>query len=146
MIRAWNITGKIQTNNLGDNIMAFIFSAKNEMEKVSNLTWTFRDYQMVIAKWPPDKALAEIDLDHTSFWVHVYGLPVAHINLTTAAEIGNNIGRFIKADLNSPAQKWKKSVRIQVEININQPLISAMKLSGNGKNQLMVEISKFLRL
>ncbi|KAL3640430.1 hypothetical protein CASFOL_015398 [Castilleja foliolosa] len=70
ILRAWNISGKITSNTLGDNKMAFIFSDKRDMEKVLNMTWTFRDHQLVIARWPPDKAVDEVNLDVTRFWVH----------------------------------------------------------------------------
>ncbi|KAL3638072.1 hypothetical protein CASFOL_018085 [Castilleja foliolosa] len=88
---------------------------------------------MIVARWPPDKSLDEIELDHTIFWVHIFGLPVSQTNLSTAREMGNNLGRFITADLHSPSQKWKKSMRMQIEINTTKPLVSTINIPRNDR-------------
>ncbi|KAL3623079.1 hypothetical protein CASFOL_031895 [Castilleja foliolosa] len=140
MLKSWNITGKVATNQLGDNKMAFIFAEKRDMEKVLNNTWTFRDHETVIAWWPPDKALAEVDLDTARFWVHIYGIPVSYINVPNVEKLANEIGTFVKTDLHSPAQKWKNSVKIKIDLNINKPLISFLDFTCSGGKKLLLEI------
>ncbi|KAL3647079.1 hypothetical protein CASFOL_008047 [Castilleja foliolosa] len=140
IIKAWNPDNKISTNLLADNTMAFVFESIQDLEKVCNASWTFRDHQVIIARWPPDKAHADIDLDKTSLWVHAIGVPVAFINANNARAIGNTLGRFIKADLHSPAQKWKKSLRLQIEIDIAKPLASSLIFSIAGRAKISIEI------
>ncbi|KAL3635168.1 hypothetical protein CASFOL_019715 [Castilleja foliolosa] len=138
MIKAWNPSGKISSNLLSDNTMAFIFEERKDMEKVYNQAWTFRDHQMVVAKWPPDKALTEIDLTKTLFWVHIFGLPVCFINLENAKFIGDGIGKFVKEDL-GPGQKWKYSLKMQIEIDTQEPLLGAMIFQVGG-TKIKIEI------
>ncbi|KAL3649384.1 hypothetical protein CASFOL_005787 [Castilleja foliolosa] len=140
ILRAWNITGKISANSLGDNMMAFIFSEEKDLEKVMNLSWTFRDHQLVIARWPPDKSLAEINLHKTIFWVHFFGVQVKFINQENAEKMGNEIGTFIKTDLHSSAQRWKKSLRIQVEIDVTKPLSSSLMFALTDQRKIPLEI------
>ncbi|KAL3628308.1 hypothetical protein CASFOL_027354 [Castilleja foliolosa] len=102
LMKAWNPIGNIATHQLGDNMLAAVFDNERDLIKVQNSTWTFRDQHIVVAKWPPDKALAEVDLTKISFWVQVFGLPVSYNNLETAKTIGGVLGTFIKADLNAP--------------------------------------------
>ncbi|KAL3636637.1 hypothetical protein CASFOL_018936 [Castilleja foliolosa] len=140
ILRAWNPSGKVLTNTLHTNTMAFIFDKEDDIHKVLNSTWTYRDQHIVIARWPPDKSLPEITLDKILFWVHIFGIPVCYANLNTAQAIGGMLGTFVKSDINSNTQRWKKSIRVQVEIDINKPLISSMVLYCNSRNRFLTEI------
>ncbi|KAL3634942.1 hypothetical protein CASFOL_021996 [Castilleja foliolosa] len=138
--KAWNVAGRVNTNLLQENTMAFIFNEKKDQERVLNSSWSFRDHQVIVAEWPKEKALTEIDLSKTRFWIHVVGIPVAWIDQEMAENIGNFVGSFVKADLGSPAHKWRKSLRIQVEIDISEALTTAMLIGTNGRKKILLEI------
>ncbi|KAL3614937.1 hypothetical protein CASFOL_040598 [Castilleja foliolosa] len=140
ILKAWSLTGYVSTNKLGDNTLAFVFDKKEDIFRILNSTWTFRDSHIAITRWPPDKALADMDLTKILFWVQAYGLPVNYTNLEAAKNIGEVLGKFIKADLNSTNAKWKRSLRLQVELDTNRKLQSSMVISVNGKSKLMIEI------
>ncbi|KAL3649264.1 hypothetical protein CASFOL_005667 [Castilleja foliolosa] len=140
ILRSWNPSGKVLTNPLQNNTMAFIFNKEEDINKILNATWTFRDQQIAIARWPPDKSITEVNLNKILFWVHVFGIPVCYANLTTAQAIGGMIGTFVKSDINLATQKWKRSIRIQVELDINKPLISSMVLYCNSRSRFLTEI------
>ncbi|KAL3638819.1 hypothetical protein CASFOL_016726 [Castilleja foliolosa] len=140
MIKAWKPNKKTTTNLLEDNTMAFVFDDEEDMEKVLNNAWTFRDHQLVISRWPPDQALAEINLDKVTFWIHAIGVPVSYTNLRNAQVIGDELGRFVKSDMRSVAHKWKKSMRIQVEFDIFKPLKSTLAFSCPSRPGLFIEI------
>lgn len=140
ILKAWNPKKKVSTNLLQGNLMAWIFEDENDLSKILNLSWTFRDLQIIIAHWPPDKSLAEINLNKIILWIQAFGIPVCYTTLNTAKFIGNTVGTFIKADLNAATQKWKKSLRIQVEIDILKPLHNSVILSCNGRSRIRIEI------
>ncbi|KAL3635186.1 hypothetical protein CASFOL_019733 [Castilleja foliolosa] len=140
ILRAWNPTGKVSSNPLENNTIAFVFEDVKDMNKAYNSTWNFRDNHIVIAKWPPEKALSEINLNKTIFWVQAYGILVCYTNSETAESIGGILGTYIKSDLQSPTAKWKKSLRIQVEIDIMEKFHSAIVMSVNGRTRILVEI------
>ncbi|KAL3655175.1 hypothetical protein CASFOL_000961 [Castilleja foliolosa] len=140
MIKAWNITGKVSTNQLGDNKMAFVFAEEKDMSKVLNNTWTFRDHQTVITWWPPDEAHTDVNLEKARFWLHFFGIAVTYINKENAEAIGNEIGTFIRSDLHSPAQKWRNSLKMQIDLDIHKPLRSTINFTCNGGKQILVEV------
>ncbi|KAL3642056.1 hypothetical protein CASFOL_012871 [Castilleja foliolosa] len=140
ILRAWNPTKKVTTNTLSDNSMAFIFEEEMDLNKVLRSSWTFRDHQLVVAKWPPDKPLNEVNLEKISFWVQAFGIPVKYTNTNTAEAIGKVLGGLLKADLNSPTQRWRKSLRIQVEMDLSQSLQSNIILSFNGNTKTLIEL------
>ncbi|KAL3640144.1 hypothetical protein CASFOL_015112 [Castilleja foliolosa] len=140
LLKAWNPNGKVISNILNNNTAAFIFEDVKDYDKVMNQTWTFRDHLIITASWPQDKALDEIDLNTTPFWIQASGIPVNCITTKTAIVIGDSIGRFIKTDLNSANQRWKKALRVQVHLDIQKPLMSNMVLSINGRTRILMEI------
>ncbi|KAL3626524.1 hypothetical protein CASFOL_030073 [Castilleja foliolosa] len=142
ILRAWNPTKPVSTNILPSNSMAFIFEEEADLNKVLNSSWTFRDHQLIVAKWPPDKPLFEIDLQKITLWVQAFGIPVHYTNASTAEAIGKALGKLIKADLNNPAQRWRKSLRIQVEMDISHPLQSNILLTFTGGSKSLIELSR----
>lgn len=50
------------------------------------------------------------------------------------------MGNFIKADLHSSAQRWKKALTIHVDIDILQPLTSSVLLPCPGRESIPIEI------
>lgn len=140
ILKAWNPKSKVSSNLLQPNLMAFVFEDADDYSKILNLSWTFRDFQIITAKWPPDKALDDIDLNKATFWIQASGIPVCYTNINTAKFIGNTVGKFLKTDLSSAAQKWRKFLRIQVEIDILKPLHSSVVLSCTGRSRILIEI------
>ncbi|KAL3653668.1 hypothetical protein CASFOL_003349 [Castilleja foliolosa] len=57
-----------------------------------------------------------------------------------ATNIGNFVGSFVKADLSTSAHKWRKSLRIQVDIDISKPLTTVMLIGSNGRKKILLEI------
>lgn len=110
ILKAWNPKNRVTTNQLQQNLMAFVFEDPADVDKITNLSWSFRDSQIIIQRWPPDKALHDIDLNKATFWIQAFNIPVCFINLPTAELIGNSVGQFLKTDLNSSSQRWKKSL------------------------------------
>ncbi|KAL3628525.1 hypothetical protein CASFOL_027571 [Castilleja foliolosa] len=140
IIKAWSPKGKTTANHLENNMAAFVFEDQRDTVKILNSTWTFRDHHIAIAHWPPDKSLPEINLGKIKFWIHAIGLPISYTNHDTAKLIGDTIGSFIKADLGSSTSRWKKALRIQIEVDLSQKLHSAISISVNGKNKIIAEI------
>ncbi|KAL3634161.1 hypothetical protein CASFOL_021215 [Castilleja foliolosa] len=137
--KAWNIPGNVTTNLLQENTMVFVFNEKDKA-KVLNSTWTFRDHQVLIVEWPEEKALHEIEMTKIRFWIHVFGIPAAWIDQEMAENVGNFAGKFVKADLGTLGHKWRKSLRIQIDVDILKPLTTLMLIGHNGRKKILLEI------
>lgn len=140
ILKAWNPKGKVNTNLQQTNTMAFIFESDNDVTKTLNQSWSFRDSQIITQRWPPDKALHEIDLDKANFCLQAFNIPVCYTNQSTATFIGNQVGTFLKTDLNSASQKWEKALRIQVELNLHKPLTRSISIPCQGRPNFLIEL------
>lgn len=120
--------------------MAFVFEDENDQIKILNLSWSFRDLQILVQSWPPDKSLQEIDLNTTTYWIQAYNIHVCLINNENATAIGNQIGRFIKTEHQAPGQRWKKFVRVQVQVDILKPLSTIALLPCKDRPNILIEV------
>ncbi|KAG8383980.1 hypothetical protein BUALT_Bualt04G0070200 [Buddleja alternifolia] len=140
LLRAWNCKSHVHVDEFDDNRMAFVFKEKNDFDKVVNLSpWSFRGQLVVLQQWHPDYTENDIKLDHAQFWIQVSNLPVRLMN-TVMAKIGNMLGTSIKTDLVSECQRWKKFLRITVELDITSPLKDMASLKNPAGGEIEAEI------
>ncbi|KAG8387753.1 hypothetical protein BUALT_Bualt02G0054100 [Buddleja alternifolia] len=131
----------MEMNSVEENKYAFIFKEKSDLDKVLKMApWSFRGHLVILRQWDPDKSVENINLDSALFWVQARNLPVRSINTATAKIIGDTIGRFVKTDLVSENQRWRKALRIRVELNVHKPLTDSIKLQTPQGNVICVEI------
>lgn len=81
--------------------MAFIFEEFAYVENFLNLLDFSGYHHVIVRSWPHDKALDEINLNQTTFWIQAIGIPICFTNPESANFIGNAVGKSLKADLNS---------------------------------------------
>ncbi|KAG8388292.1 hypothetical protein BUALT_Bualt02G0110400 [Buddleja alternifolia] len=113
LLKAWGIGNSISVKTLETNTLAFIF----------------------------DKEEQKIDLSKTMMWIQAYNLPVIYTNQENAELIGNSVGTYIKADLAKDTMKWKKTLRIRIEVeDINRPLKDKISLRCSDDKVILVEI------
>ncbi|KAG8363681.1 hypothetical protein BUALT_Bualt19G0047700 [Buddleja alternifolia] len=114
---------KVTCNDIEDNKFAFVFYDKGDFDKVLNMSpWSFRGQLVIFKHWNPDMMVAEVSLDLAPFWVQAFNIPVRFTTPSSTKIIGNMLGKFIKTDLISESQRWKKFLRIRVELDISKPL------------------------
>ncbi|KAG8372571.1 hypothetical protein BUALT_Bualt12G0079900 [Buddleja alternifolia] len=141
LLKAWNPRFGMEMNSVEENKYAFIFKEKSDLDKVLNMApWSFRGHLVILRQWDPDESVENINLDSALFWVQVRNLPVRSINTATAKIIGDTIGRFVKTDLVSESQRWRKALRIRVELNVHKPLTDSIKFQNLQGNVICVEI------
>ncbi|KAG8367108.1 hypothetical protein BUALT_Bualt16G0038300 [Buddleja alternifolia] len=148
LLKAWNCKYQVHVNKCEDNKYAFIFKDKGDFDKVLNLApWSFRGHLVVLSHWDPDQTMEEVNLETTQFWIQASNIPARYITPSSAKVIGNAVGKFIKTDLVSESQRWKKYLRIRTEINIMEPLKDSFSFQPNqGKGPIITVDIRYERL
>ncbi|KAL0312768.1 UNVERIFIED_CONTAM: hypothetical protein Sradi_5676100 [Sesamum radiatum] len=137
--KAWGIPPKTHINVIEPNTLVFLLESEEDRMRIWRQSpWSFRGNLIVSKPWLPEEALAEVDLTKFQIWAQVTGLPVCFINKKTAEEIGNSIGKYICTDLSTESHRWRKALRLRIEIAVEEPLKDHIRfISPNNKNILL---------
>ncbi|XP_039008461.1 uncharacterized protein LOC120136524 [Hibiscus syriacus] len=85
---------------------------------------------------PTEFVAAKANISFTTVWVHILGLPIEYFDETILVEIGKLIGTPLKVDIHTAWTTRGKFARICVEIDLNKPLLSKVRI---GKKIFNVE-------
>jgi hypothetical protein len=64
-----------------------------------------------------------VKFTHLVFWIRVLNLPIKNMIREVGEDIGNEVGRFLEANVPDNGIGWGRYLRIKVEIDITQPLL-----------------------
>ncbi|KAL0402503.1 UNVERIFIED_CONTAM: hypothetical protein Slati_4280200 [Sesamum latifolium] len=141
LIKAWGLHPKIHTNVVDQNTVVFLLENENDRRRIWNLSpWSFLGNLIVSKPWLPEEALEDVDLSKIQIWVQATGVPVRFVNKATAEKIGNTVGKFIGTDLATEGHKWRKSLRIRVEVEIKEPLKDHVVIKCQENKSFVLEI------
>ncbi|KAL0427400.1 UNVERIFIED_CONTAM: hypothetical protein Slati_2914800 [Sesamum latifolium] len=82
-----------------------------------------------------------VALDDCDFYIHVHDLPLSMMNLGMTTLIGNRLGSFRDLDSDNTGCSWGATMRIQVSLNVHQPLKRALKLRSPIGKELMIRFT-----
>ncbi|KAG8380712.1 hypothetical protein BUALT_Bualt06G0044500 [Buddleja alternifolia] len=130
ILKAWNAKNHVDVNLVEDDKFIFVFQDKEDFSKVINYSpWSFRGNLFFLNHWPPEKVIEKVSLDHACFWIQVSNVPVMFINQENISLIGDTVGSFIMSDLTSEKQRWEKSFKTRVTIDLRKPLVDSVTLN-----------------
>jgi hypothetical protein len=120
----WAGTGGVTIRDIEDNLFLAVFSTKDDLERVFvQSPWTFDKKLILIVRFKDDMLPMEVKFSHSAFWIRVFNLPIKSMIQEVAEDIGNEVGRFIEADVHENGLGWGRFLRVRVEIDITQPLL-----------------------
>lgn len=117
----------------GPNLFLFRFGTKEEMKWViRRQLWHFDGHLFVIAPLVGSEQPSSIIINHVSFWVRAYDLPINCLNNQTAKALASKMGTYEEMD-ESVDEYVGNYLQFKVAIDIREPLLRGLnlKLSGN---------------
>lgn len=103
--------------------------------------WSIRGGHLVLKPWNPSLTWQEIPFTSSAFWVQVHGLPDLWRSLNNLWLLEGKAGNVIVVDLDGEGGgSWKRFIRIQVEIELNRPLIPSIFLPRHNLPHLWISL------
>ncbi|KAF3945993.1 hypothetical protein CMV_027689 [Castanea mollissima] len=104
--------------------------------------WSVRGGHLVLKQWDPALDWQEVPFAITStFWVQVHGLPVLWRSPSNLRKIGEKAGKVIEIELaGENGGAWKRFTRIQVEVELLQPLMPGIFLPRDNLPHLWISL------
>ncbi|KAE8726828.1 hypothetical protein F3Y22_tig00006038pilonHSYRG00002 [Hibiscus syriacus] len=113
----------------GDNPME-IRGAKILMEG----PWKIMDHYITVQRWRPNFVVANASIPSTTVWIHIPGLPIEYFEESVLCNLGRLVGKHLKIDYHTAWSTRGRFARICVEIDLNTPLLSKVRIGNKVYN------------
>ncbi|KAF5477140.1 hypothetical protein F2P56_003812 [Juglans regia] len=135
---SWNFIKNFLIEDLEINKFIFTFrSIQDKLRVLNQVPWNFKGHLLIMKPWPLGATLQEISLNYAIFNVQIHGLPLDHITLENAIEIGKALGSLIKVEVDPLyGLTFRKYIRIKVEIT--KPLKQGFMMPRVGNHEVWV--------
>ncbi|XP_042972943.1 uncharacterized protein LOC122304742 [Carya illinoinensis] len=74
----------------------------------------------------------DIVFDSETMWIQLHNIPLGGMTRQTGLKIGSSMGEVVSVDVDEEGIGWGPYLRVQVNINITQPLMRGIISSFNG--------------
>ena len=96
----WKPHHKLIVKDVGVNLMAFSFLAKEDRDKVLHQgPWTFDKHLVLVQEFDGLPPPSSIIFSYANFWVQAFNLPMLSMNEEIGEKIGNAIGKKVDMDI-----------------------------------------------
>lgn len=92
--------------------------------------WVVLGHYLTVHPWDPELSPQHLEIKHVYEWVRLPGLPFHYYHKHLLRTIGDLIGEVLKIDYNTEGGVKARFARMAVKINLQQPLVSRIKLDG----------------
>ncbi|KAJ8751878.1 hypothetical protein K2173_026080 [Erythroxylum novogranatense] len=94
--------------------------------------WSFNNCLLLIHHLREGENLEDIEFHVADFWVRVHDLPPGFAFETLARNLGNLMGKFLDYDSGPRRNSMINYMRIQVRLDITEPLMRTKKIRKEG--------------
>lgn len=138
--KTWRLKARAKIEKLGENFFKFSFSNKEDKDMIfRNWPWSLNGAHLNLKQWPEDKALNEISIDTSTFYLQVHGLPPQYIHPRTARLIGGKVGSIHPSSINRKCVVANRFLRFRAEILVINPLSAGFFMERNDGNDLWIQ-------
>lgn len=122
MTQAWRLKNPVDVQDLNKNLFLFRFASIRDTDCVlKNGPWSFDRNLLILERVSGEEQPAELELNHVSFWVRIYELPLKLRTDAMAKKVGDLIGAFEEVDQRDGC-RLGKFLRVKTSIDLRKPL------------------------
>ncbi|KAH9680788.1 CCHC-type domain-containing protein [Citrus sinensis] len=146
MASLWRPGKGVCIKEVSPTLFLFQFFHEIDVKRVLEVgPWTFDQHILLVKRLEENEQPQLVPLFFTSFWIHIYNLPIGFMSEKVLKHIGNYVGTFVDSDENNFMGVWRTYMRIRVAIDVRKPLKHKMKLKKEGGEWFWIDF-KYERL
>ncbi|KAJ4848025.1 hypothetical protein Tsubulata_009359 [Turnera subulata] len=127
--KSWGAIAGLSIHDVDVNVYLCKFEDEADKRRVLNRgPWTIMGSHLVLREWPPNLLFEELDFTTSSFWVHVWGMPLNLQTKANALEIGKVFKEVLEVDFGTDNDdEWclDSYFRMKVVMKVDKPLVTA---------------------
>lgn len=114
--RKWNLQGRAEGSDLGNNCFQFRFEREDDLQKVlDNRPYHFAYWMVIIQRWEP--VISPTFPSQIPFWINIKGIPLHYWHDDMVKRIGQELGHLESHELT------KTSAKVRVLLDGFKPLV-----------------------
>ncbi|XVF12133.1 hypothetical protein REPUB_Repub08aG0088200 [Reevesia pubescens] len=131
----WSRIGKLSIVDLGHDFYLIKFQSGEDYNYViKEGPWFIAGQFLTLRKWEPNFRASEASFTSVAVWVRLPELPVEYFDLEILRKIGQSLGVLLRADGHTLAGERGKYARICVQVSLERPLPTFIKVDGKKHN------------
>ncbi len=124
----WRTVQGFTAQDLGNNMMVFIFEDDSNLERVlQSEPWMYDKHLVSFQRVEADTSIAEMECRWVLFWIQIHNLPVQRMNHDTAMALGRTLGVVEKVVESEEGKGREGCMRVRVKLDISKPLCRGRK-------------------
>lgn len=124
---------KVKVTEIGTNFFQFVFEVQEDLNRVlSGGPWLMDNQIMVLKKWGVRIEEDTEAFSKTNLWVQISNLPLHWFSKEIGRKVGSIVDKVQDVIIPQSGSREGRHLKIQVEININQPLLRGTAVKCNG--------------
>ncbi|KAA3472382.1 reverse transcriptase [Gossypium australe] len=129
LLALWKPKGTVSFIDVGNEFYVVKFAQSEDYATVvTGGPWIVHDSYLTVRPWKAGFRPEEDDLSTTLVWIRIQGLPLEMFDEDALKVIGSAVGRPVKIDTHSALTSRGKFARVCVELSLNKPLISRVRI------------------
>ncbi|XP_030936258.1 uncharacterized protein LOC115961412 [Quercus lobata] len=125
----WKPTAKMDCVTMGKGFFLIRFSSSDDFDAVlRGGPWFLGEYFLAIKPWEPYFIASEAKLTSVAVWVRFPELPIEFYDAAVLREIGSVIGPVLRIDSYTASETRGGYTRLCVQIDLDKPLISSIRV------------------
>ena len=97
--KAWGLENEVKIVEVGSNLFQFKFNTEFDLERIfKGGPWTFDNQMLLLTKWKKGMKADNVELNHASLWVQIWGAPFDMISACVATEIGSRLRDVVEVE------------------------------------------------
>lgn len=142
----WKPQSGVSIKEIGNGRFLFQFYHKIDLKRVlEGGPWSIGSHPLLVHHLKLGEISNQVPLNTLGFWVQIYNMPMGSFSEAVGRSLGNFIGRFLEYDPSHRGAAWRNFMRIQVELDVTQPLKKGKKIKVGSGEPTMVTF-KYERL
>ncbi|XP_042988612.1 uncharacterized protein LOC122316143 [Carya illinoinensis] len=135
LAKVWRISKQAQFTEVSPNIFAIVFDNIADKQKVwSGRPWLFDNQLILLKEFDGFTPLKQVNFNSESFWVRFHNLPLSCMTEVRGEQIGSTVQRVERVDVQKDGSGWGKFLRVQIHMDLHQPLARGRTLMVKGKD------------
>jgi hypothetical protein len=135
LLRIWRLVGSVSFQVIDGNKFIAEFEEEGDKKRIlEGRPWIFDGKLVVLEQFDGLTPPVAMQIEHASFWVRMYNLPLPCMSKETGKKIGSSVGVVEDVDILDDEPGWGEYLKLKIRVDLKKPLARGRMLHVPGRS------------